>query len=147
MFTLQFTFQSQEISRITNGCPHLFPFSHWHNPPNTTEILYAILFSSKENMAYIDAFPGLISLLLIFTSIAIPGLSSSTVYCATMCHVKPSQFIHFLWYSIFSGENFHKFHQIIQIWNFILLFSYHTHDKNKLFLKYKHTFLPRIICI
>lgn len=94
---LQFTFQSQKIPRITNGCSSPFSLSHYYKSPFTTEILYAILFSCKGNMINTDAFPGLTSSLLIFMTIDISGLSSYTVFCVGMCHVKPSfQFIHVL---------------------------------------------------
>lgn len=124
------------------------PLSRYRQPLFIVEILYTRLFWCKGNMASMDALPGLISLLLLFMTIAISGLSSYIDFCVAMCHVKPSlQFIQFLWYSVSSVENFRKIQQTIKIWNFTLIISCHTHDKHILFPKHEHTFLPSIICI
>lgn len=103
---LQFTFQSQKISRIKNGCPSPFSVSHYYKPPFTTEILYAILFSCKGNMVNIDAFPGLINNFYDYRhlwSLQFHCVLSCNGSCKTFTTVR-SLFVIFYLFYIFSGK-------------------------------------------
>lgn len=144
----RFTFQRQEITRIVNGCSAPFSLSC------TTSLHLLLRFFTQDYFGVKETWLAWCSSWVNKPAVAFNdychlwSLQFYIDFCVAMCNVKPSlQFIQFLWYSASSVENFHKFHQTVQIWNFTLIISCHTHDKHIIFPKYEHTFLPSIICI